>query len=454
MFNEDEYECFSEIREHSDEVSVIDQINFSRHLYMDPLPLSAVIDLFPHEPGYGTSSGEIELSRIVKNLEIQRANTYAIEIGIPLPSDSWSSIEDSTVAVGSGVTGSLTLAIGGISLYGSKSHGKSRRIYYSTPGYSMIEEIAEIFALEAVPYLGSKESHLPDLAQLVESFDPQALAYVLTFPSNPTQECYTCRDLQSLKDLIVKCNETETFLVVDTIFQDMLWSGEPVPEVFAIAETTEFLVKVFGPSKDRPFACGLRVGYLIGDKRLRPHIDRLSSVFLNSHNFYSKLWLGIDLMLRAGSPTEDTFTAFEGNFILGNHGRSIAKGDMLERLNDSRIAEAYVSANEFNATLMKEQLDAIYDYVLKSETLRIRRRARFGNTLLVELKTPAVFHNEFDFFCEALFTKNVGLLVGGFFGVPKDWSPISFRVVAASESTDWMIEKLQRIEELSESRAR
>ena len=448
MFGEDEYAALGYLRRYRDEVDVIDQINFSRELFVDPLPMGQLVRAVPIEPGYGTSSGELELGQLVKEFETHRADAYLRVLQHDNEAEQEVSLAGTTVAIGSGVTGCLALAIASVAEFERSQGGSRRRVYYSIPGYGMVDEIARTFSLVPVPFGQPLGSQLPSLSDLLDSFDSNALAYVLTFPTNPSQSCYTSEDADLLRQLVRRCQKDATFLIVDTIFQDMRWSGEPAPEVFSLGQNSRYLVKTFGPSKDTPFACGLRIGYMIGDARLKPYVDRISSVLLNSHNFYSKLWLGLDLLLRNGVPSPADLKPFQNNFILGNHGRRTSAEEMHRSIIDAGICDNYQKARQYNSRVLDTELAEVHRYLLQSEHFCVGPRPRFGNILLVRLTRPDAFESEYEFFLRGLFEANVGLLVGGVFGVPEDCGEISFRVVVAAEEAKWVINKLQRIEAL------
>lgn len=448
MFGEDEYASLNHLRKRRGEVAVIDQINFSRKLFIDPLPVADIASALPIEPGYGTSSGELELGQIVREFEERRATAYRQTLCDQGQFQETVRLDDTTVAIGSGVTGSLALAMAGVAQFERDQGGSRQRVWYSIPGYSMPDEIAHTFSLEALPYGQPNGTQLPDLLHLHESFDTDALAYVLTYPTNPAQTCYGRNDTALLRQFIQRCQSSGTFLIVDTIFQDMRWTGDPAPEVFAMSETARCLIKVFGPSKDTPFACGLRIGYMIGDIRLRPYVDKLSSVLLNSHNFYSKVWLGLDLLLRNDALSVESLKPFEGNFILGNHGRELSARELYKALRRAGICERYAAARQHNSHVLDCALTDIHRYLTLSQHFQVGPRPRFGNILLVHLSTEDACESELSFFLRVLFEANVGVLVGNFFGVPEGTNGISFRVVVAAESAEWVIDKLRRIEDI------
>lgn len=446
MFGEGKYAALDSHRRYREEPSIIDQINFSQDLFVDPLPIASLVRTIPAEPGYGTSSGELELGQLVTVFEGWRANAYIQDFPSVAGTRQEISLAGSAVAVGSGVTGSLAIAIAGAAEHERSQDGGRCKIYYSSPCYGMVEEIARTFSLLPVPFGQENGRHLPSLSDTIDSFDTEALAYVLTYPANPSLSCYTSTETDLLARLIEKCRKNDTFLIVDTIFQDMRWSGEPSPEVFSLVDGSRNVVKTFGPSKDTPFAGGLRIGYMIGDSRLRPHVDRVASAVLNSHNFYSKLWLGLDLIFRRGTPSVADFVPFRDNFILGNHGRRMSHRDIYLRVQDAGLYDNYQKAREHNLNFLNGEIIQIHEYLSQSEHFSVGPRPRFGNILLVRLKDPYAFESEYDFLFRALFEANVGLLVGGCFGVPEDSDEILFRVVVAAEDATWTIRKLQRIE--------
>jgi aspartate/methionine/tyrosine aminotransferase len=429
------------------EVELIDQINFSGVLHDDPLPLNVLIDHLSVEPGYGTPDGSHEMGPFIKHIESCRADRYAGEIGVA-PEGHRDAIAKCAVGVGNGVTGTLTNLLGAI--VRSRRHHSSNLVLVS-PNYCIAEEIARLYQLETRMFRCSEgSSFLPNVNDLRRHCDHNTAAICLTIPTNPSHDMWRERAHEVIQEIIEFCKGKDIFLVLDTIFQDTGVGGEVIPEPFVISQSNECLAKVFGPSKDRPFACGHRIGYYIGDTRLHDNYQHISHITLNSPNFYAKLWFAFELLFRTAwlakrKPAKTDYALFNDSFLLGEQFRRVSGEEiecLIEKLN---LFERYSDILNNSNETVRQTMAAVHNFAQTQPALSTRPLPNFGNSLYIRVNPGFYAGTDHDFFWEIFSKLNVGLLVGNSFGMEFPSREIWFRVVCVAENSETLIERVSRV---------
>ncbi len=111
-------------------------------------------------------------------------------------------------------------------------------------------------------------------AAFAKALSPRTKAVVLCTPSNPTGSAYTEAELRALVD--VWKNESDSYLIVDEIYADLVYDGFKHVSVGAIlagsSEASTRLVVVDGVSKTYAMT-GWRVGWSIAPERLAKALD-------------------------------------------------------------------------------------------------------------------------------------------------------------------------------------
>jgi aspartate/methionine/tyrosine aminotransferase len=443
MFCEGPFESTEESRS----VDLIDQINYAVELFPDVLPLGELISLFPMEPGYGAVDGSIEIGPFVRGLEQTRARACAVQMS-GIGASYSDTINEASIGLGCGVTGALTIAVGSI----LQVVGCSRSDIISvTPNYCIIEEVGRLYGCRIRNFpCDASHSFLPDLQSVVSMCDDRTAAICLTVPTNPSHNAWTISDAEQVRKFIRWCQEKDVFVIFDMIFQDLDFSNEPIVEPFALAESNRSVVKLFGPSKDRPFAGGHRIGYFIGDSRLGEPAQHLSHIMINSPPFYSKVWLAFDLffrekLIRGVPPSREDCAVFNGTFLFGEHYENIGQDMVWQNLCDCGTFERYrqkvAETHEQVRSIMRE----VHGYLASCACFQTLPLPSFGNSLMVKVCGEYFQGTDHEFFLRVLRETNVGLLVGNAFGLPCPNEEVWFRVVCVAERADVLIERLARV---------
>ncbi len=248
----------------------LDLINFNRTLYPEVISLQESEMLFEPEHGYGCPDGSTELADLIREYEKARARRYNHAIGVKVY--DYSHFDWMGVGIGAGTTGVVNCLIPAIRDYWRESSdSKSQSIVLTLPQYSVYDGIIAAHGLRPL-YLQTNLNHkfLPKAEDFKQALEARPMAAILTFPTNPAQTTFDQQNVAELQTIVNLCQSTETFLIVDNVYQDTIWSSSVInPEVLVLSSINNFVIKVFGPSKDRPGFSGLRLGYYCGDSRLR-----------------------------------------------------------------------------------------------------------------------------------------------------------------------------------------
>lgn len=447
MFNEGPYALRREscIRT---EVELVDQINYAYRLFDDPLPMKQLLNAFKLEAGYGVPDGSYELGPFIRHLEMCRADRFAGFLRKSRSKEYRQAISNSAVGLGHGVTGTLTNVIGSIL---RTRRLPSSNIVTVSPNYCIAEDVARFYGLHArILQCTSEQRFLPDITALKALCDDGTAAICLTIPANPSHDAWTIRDAGQVEELIGWCQEREVFFVLDTIFQDQSHCDELIVEPFVLAGSDYCIVKVFGPSKDRPFACGNRVGYYIGDRRIAEAAYQLSHITLNSPNAYSKMWFAFELLFRATliqkrELTSDDCEIFCDSFLFGEHFRHVRSIDIWNIISDMELFERYRHVVDETRDKVRSTMVVVNECVRKYPCFVTRRLPNFGNSLFVKVAPQFYTGTDHDFFWQVLTKTNVGILVGNAFGFPFPSKEIWFRVACVAEEANTLVERVERI---------
>jgi len=430
---------------------VLDSVNYSRLIFQDPLPIQKILDIFTIEPGYGSLTGHIEIAQVIREFEISRAVTFANQYHMPL-ANIRDVIQDTMVATTFGATGGIYTALMAL-LAKERATGKNRTgIVFNVPTYCLSDAFARLNGLTPIPVIGTRENgFFPSLAVVREACQNSSVfACVLTYPNNPAQMCFGEDEIPELLRLIEYCQANKIGLIADTVFQELRWlSAPPVPELFALADSSKYLCKVFSPSKDRPLACGYRIGYLMADSSLAPWLERVASCVTTSPNTLSQIWLALDSVFRRamieGELTEDYFMPLSYCSVFGFAAKPLDASEIYQRVCDADLYNHYVRSIEEFREKIDTSLDLVWNWLRNSEFFEVDERPPYGNTIMVRVPKQGRFQNELEYYFSVLLKTGIVASFGGCFGMPRE-EDIYFRVVVASYPPQLLIYALEYVQ--------
>ncbi len=433
-------------------VFILDLVNYSKMLFLDPLPIEELLNIFAIEPSYSSLTGNLEIGHVIRKFEASRAYAFANHYNRPTE-DIRPVIQNTMVVSTFGATGAIYTMLMALSAK-ERATGKNRTsIVFNAPTYYLADAFARLNGLNSIPVHGTrKEGFIPSPAQIHEACqNPSVFACVLTYPSNPAQNSFKEDEISELVRLIEYCQSHQIGLIADTIFQELRWaSAPPVPEIFALTDSASCLCKVFSPSKDHPFACGYRVGYLMADKNLEPWLERVASCATTSPNTLSQIWLAIDSVFRRamieGELNEELFLPLKGSALFGFSFKRLGADEIYQKISDAALYPRYVeNINQFRKK-MDLSLDKVWHSLNSNAFFEVDARPSYGNTLLVRIPRQDKFSNELEYYFHVLLKAGVIGSIGGCFGLPDD-DYIYFRVVVGSYPPEVTIAALEHVRE-------
>jgi aspartate/methionine/tyrosine aminotransferase len=414
---------------------ILDLANFNSRLFKDPLPLRKIISTFEIEPGYGSILGDVETEAAIKALENHRA-TLSVGNQHQRQVQNALMVEKAGVVVSSGATHGLYLLLLALKLEAdSRGDSTKTRIVYSVPNYCLADSFARAHGFEPVPCFNiSDPISLPSPNSIGKQLDNRTLALVLSYPANPTMQSWMANDFSKLSSLFLIAEQYGITVIADTVFQEAA-TDSYVPEIIDLCSPMQRWAKVFSPSKDRPFACGYRIGYSIFSQELTPWVEAAKAITLNSTPTAMQLWIALDSLFRVSLSRQEfgikDCELLEGRFLTGYKGRRYSAKTILRKINECSLFENYREIVFEIHTNIRAAINEICDVSSSCRHLGVRFCPEFGNMLLFEVKNTNLWTSSIDFFRDLLVERNVSSSVGPCFGIPDDGN-IYFRIAFGS----------------------
>ncbi|MDP2671928.1 MAG: pyridoxal phosphate-dependent aminotransferase [Candidatus Daviesbacteria bacterium] len=198
------------------------------------------------------------------------------------------------IFVGNGVSEVLFSAIRAI-LQLPENNGREEILLF-VPGFSLFETSVKVAGGKVRFVKGLRRNNfIPAITQIRNKVTKQTCAIVFANPNNPTTVGYKEKFLE---ELIKLAKARNLFLVSDEIYGDMVRKPRKHVQTITLNNGLKNLVKVFGPSKDRPGMTGLKIGYLIADSRLNNSLTTEYLARNDTINILSEHIFLVDLALR------------------------------------------------------------------------------------------------------------------------------------------------------------
>lgn len=104
---------------------------------------------------------------------------------------------------------------------------------------------------------------LPDVAEFEKLINERTRGILICNPNNPTGYLYTRREMNSIRDLVLKYN---LFLFSDEVYREFIYTGSPYISACHLEGIEQHVVLIDSVSK-RYSECGIRIGALISKNR-------------------------------------------------------------------------------------------------------------------------------------------------------------------------------------------
>ena len=104
---------------------------------------------------------------------------------------------------------------------------------------------------------------LPDVAEFEKLINERTRGILICNPNNPTGYLYTRREMNSIRDLVLKY---DLFLFSDEVYREFIYTGSPYISACHLEGIEQHVVLIDSVSK-RYSECGIRIGALISKNR-------------------------------------------------------------------------------------------------------------------------------------------------------------------------------------------
>jgi aspartate/methionine/tyrosine aminotransferase len=420
----------------------LDLVNFNRDVYPEVVSLAESEALFTPEHGYGCPDGSAEMEGVIRAHERARLRRFHQRSGVV---NVGPGVDDQTfVGLGAGTTGAVNCLVPAIR---DVSGARRRAVVLALPQYSVYDGIIRAHGLEP-RHLGTtrEAGFLPTALQIEEALEGDPLAVIITYPANPAQTTYGSAQWDELARIARSCQAHETFLLVDNIYQDTLWSGDGVnAEIFGLVGDARWIAKVTGPSKDRPGASGWRIGYVMGDERLRERFFYYSSIQYNTPNSASRCALAVDLLLRTARlesrPIARADLEALGDFVAG-WARPLDRNLVFDRLQEMALESRARGRLDAVERKQGDALRALLEQARSSGVFADIVNGGIGNVLLLRV-APDIFPGTcHELFLHVLRNANVGVLPANAFGFPVERGNAWFRITTIHDHVERVMDQV------------
>nr|WP_224749687.1 aminotransferase class I/II-fold pyridoxal phosphate-dependent enzyme [Polycladospora coralii] len=301
-------------------------------------------------------------------------------------------------------------------------------------------------------YTQRENDFLPTFEEIQSNISPNTVAVVITYPNNPAQSTYEGEKIQELKKIVKTCQDNEIYLVVDNIYQDLIFpETRSFTEIFNLTDRLDYVVKVYGCSKDTPFYSGYRTGYWFGDPKLMDKYKYIISSMENSLNTQSLVYFALNLYFKylALNHSEPSLHDMEyfSQGIFG-WGQVVNKQQLFESLLSLDLHSKYKSRIKKSNFLQKTALNQVTQFATQSKVFSDYTNQNIGNVFFMKINSDLKFKSDDDFFKFLFYEAKCGVLPGNVFGMKQSPSEIWFRITLIHDEIKKIIQHLEKIEDV------
>ena len=417
----------------------LDLMNFSKGEFKQVIDPKIVEKIFQPEHGYTSPDGSLELSMLIKELEKLRlikntglSTKQADKIISPL-----------ACGLGNGVTG----VIAGIFWSLDKIRDKKKNeVITFRPSYPVFESLAKQNNFIVKPVLTKRENNfLPSFEEIKKNSNSKTAAIVIVYPNNPSFK-------HELKQIANFCQKNRIFLIIDNIYQEMMFNGKKHIEIFSLVDKPDYIIKLFGPSKDRPFFTGHRLGYYIGDSKIgEAYFDYCASNFICLGTFQKNIF-SLDLLFRIllyknSKDLKQDDVKLLMPFLRGWM-QNINTKEIIARINKSKAFQKYKIAVDYNNNKLKSNLSELKKIVEKSLIFDDVINETSGNAIFARINPKYYSGNDLSFYDDVLAKRKIALYPGNIFGMPIKKDSLWFRFTIIHTSKKEIIKMLKELESM------
>ncbi|MGG4266743.1 aminotransferase class I/II-fold pyridoxal phosphate-dependent enzyme [Peribacillus simplex] len=443
---------WSIIFDRREDIHVLDNMNFNINLFPEIFTRTEIANLHPVEPGYTSPDGYTEMQELIRALELARLHQHAPnrkEITKNL-------VSHAGVGCGNGCTNVMNGVINSIlKLKQEEGMTSKPEVILILPNYTVYTAQLSNLQGKVNPryvYAKRENNFLPTCAEIQNAISATTAAVVITYPNNPAQSTYEGDNVQELKKIVDLCQANEIFLVVDNIYQDLVFPRErKFTEIFNLTDRLDYVVKIYGCSKDTPFYSGYRTGYWFGDPRLSEKYKYMISSTENSLNTHSLIYFALNLYFKYKTIVKEEPTLQDMRFFtqgLFGWSQSVNEEQLFKKMSELDLFQKYQLRIKTSNDIQKEALKRVVEFVSQSNVFTDYMNEQIGNVFFIKMNPELCNGNDDDFFKKLFYEAKCGVLPGNVFGIPQQSNEIWFRITLIHDQVDNIIQYLSEIEEI------
>lgn len=436
--------------------TAMDHMNFDVDIFPPAITLTEIEKIVQFEPGYASPDGVVELGPLIRNLELTRLNHVDPKNKIK----NKKLVDKAGLGAGHGCTNVMNGLLNSIPKLPKKIFPRQcdqPEIILTLPNYTVyIAQISNMSGLVKPRFLRAtrKNDFLPTFDQVKKSINKKTAAIVITYPNNPAQSTYEGESVQELKKIVRLCQKEKIFLIVDNIYQDELYpQNRKHVEIFSLTKNLNYVVKVFGPSKDTTFFAGYRCGYWFGDPRLENTYQYYISASENTLSTVSMLMFAWDMLFRAKRLAKQKIKISDIQLLntgLFGWGRPFKAREIFNSLMRMNLFGKYNKRIDSADILMEKTNERITKHIKDSKYFSDYVNQKIGNVFLIKVNPKYFAGNDDDFFHTLIKKGSYAVLPGNVFGIPRKKGNVWFRITLIHDTCDNIIKGLKGIEKFLE----
>jgi aspartate/methionine/tyrosine aminotransferase len=436
----------------------MDHMNFNADVFPPALTLTEIEQITKFEPGYASPDGVVELGPLIRELELTRLNY----VDPKNKKKNKKLVEQAGLGAAHGCTNVMSGLLNSIPKLSKEifpRQSKQPEVILTLPNYTVyLAQISNMSGLVKPRFIRAKRetNFLPTFEQIKKIVNKKTAAIVVTYPNNPAQSTYEGDATKELKKIVKFCQKEGIFLIVDNIYQDELFpQGRKHTEVFSLTNKLNYIIKVFGPSKDTTFFSGYRCGYWFGDPRIENTYQYYISATENTLSTVSMLMFAWDMLFRARRLVKKPVTLADMELLntgLFGWGREFDAKKIYANLKKMKLFEKYSRRIDKADIKMEKTNKKIATFVEKSKYFSDYVNQSIGNVFFIRVNPDYYKGDDDQFFHDLIRKGGYAVLPGNVFGVPRKKGNVWFRITLIHDTCDNIIKGLKGIEKFLQNK--
>lgn len=434
-------------------VNVLDNMNFNISVFSEVIRGQELEKFHKIEPGYTSPDGFTELNTLIRDFEYERLNKG---VGHGNNNKIRKLVDEAGIGCGNGCTNVMNAVINSIIKFRNQREDKlvkDDEILLILPNYTVYTAQLSNLNKEVKPkyiYTRRQNNFLPTFNEIVNGISEKTAAVIITYPNNPAQSTYEGENVDELRKIAHYCQKNKIFLIVDNIYQDMLFPRDrKFTEIFNLVDSLEYVIKVYGCSKDTPFYSGYRTGYWFGDPRIMDIYKYYISSTENSLNTNTLSMFALNIYFKLKCLTDTVPTLEDMDYF--SHGvfgwsQIVEQDKLYENMIKLELFEKYKERINKSYDIQEEAIRKVIEYVDKSEVFSDYVNQNIGNVFFIKVNPEYFNGTDYEFFDYIFNEVKGGVLPGNVFGMPEVDEEIWFRITLLHDHIENIIENLKRIE--------